>query len=97
MTDIKPDPRRLVSQTLFACPHCQNDFLVNEAGDGSISIERVDIPPRSIPPPPQTKGRTDDESVRPKDESEDDDRRVRTPRQPTQAGAHQHERNPNRR
>jgi hypothetical protein len=32
-------------QTLMTCPHCGNDFLINEAGDGAISVERVDMPP----------------------------------------------------
>ena len=33
----------LRSQTLVECPHCGNDLLLNEAGDGSVSVEKVDM------------------------------------------------------
>jgi hypothetical protein len=33
---------RLISQTLLTCPHCGDDFLLNEASDGAISVERVE-------------------------------------------------------
>ena len=36
----------LHSQTLMTCPHCGDDFLINEAGDGSISAEIVVAPPQ---------------------------------------------------
>jgi hypothetical protein len=46
----------LRSQTLMTCPHCGDDFLINEAGDGSISVEMGDAMPRSTPPPQTKRG-----------------------------------------
>jgi uncharacterized protein YbaR (Trm112 family) len=47
------DRDHLRSQTLLACPHCRGDFLINEAGDGSISVEIVlaQPPPKRCDPP----------------------------------------------
>jgi hypothetical protein len=43
--DAQQQATRLVSQTLLTCPHCGDDFLLNEAGDGAISVERVERMP----------------------------------------------------
>ena len=42
--DHSPDGNDLRSQTLLTCPHCRGDFLINEAGDGSVSVEVVGAP-----------------------------------------------------